>query len=494
MKKQFSQVIAIAIFTIAGTATAEAQAWSLTGNAGTAPGVNFIGTRDNKTLVFKTNNTGRMRITDVGIVGINATNPVGKLNVGGTSNHLSLSSPGNVVVGDITGFNVGFDATQIQARINGKAANLTLNNFGGTTFIGSSTKSSTGLVANGTSYGLSGYSSNSGSTGVNGAGPSADGFGVAGSGFYGTFGYSPTNFGYGIYGQGANGAYGVEGYSNVSIGVFGATGNSSSYAGFFVGNVYTTGSYMSSDEKLKQNIQDFSSAMNIIKQLHPKQYQYRRDGNFRQMNLPEGQHYGLIAQDVEKILPDLVKDSKFDVIKQVQSKVFTDPKNLDAQRTTSIMTKSGETIDFKALNYTEFIPIIIKGMQEQQQTIETLQQINQNLQQQINDLKQQVQNISVTKTDLSVNKSVSNTGYLLQNSPNPFSSNTVIRCFLPANIHNAQLSIFSADGKPLKTYSLSNNGMNEVTVNTASLASGQYSYSLIIDGKVADTKAMVLMK
>jgi|GEM_PF-3857655 len=35
MKKQFSQVIAIAIFTIAGTATAEAQAWSLTGNAGT---------------------------------------------------------------------------------------------------------------------------------------------------------------------------------------------------------------------------------------------------------------------------------------------------------------------------------------------------------------------------------------------------------------------------------------------------------------------------
>jgi len=74
MKKQFSQIIAIAIFTIAGTATAEAQAWSLTGNAGTAPGVNFIGTRDNKTLVFKTNNTGRMRITDAGIVGINATN------------------------------------------------------------------------------------------------------------------------------------------------------------------------------------------------------------------------------------------------------------------------------------------------------------------------------------------------------------------------------------------------------------------------------------
>ncbi len=361
-----------------------------------------------------------------------------------------------------------------------------LNDFGGTTFIGSSSKSSTGLVANGTSYGLSGYSSNSGSTGVNGGGP-ADGFGVAGSGYYGTFGYSSSG-GYGIYGQGASGSYGVEGYSNLSIGVYGATGNSSSYAGFFVGNVYTTGSYLGSDEKLKQNIQDFSSAMNIISQLHPKQYQYRQDGNFKQMNLPQGSHYGLIGQDVEKVLPNLVKDSKFDVMKSVQSKVFADPQNPTAQSTTSMMTRSGETIDFKALNYTELIPIMIKGMQEQQQTIESLQQTNQNLQQQINDLKQQMQS-------LSANKPVSsNAGYLLQNSPNPFSSNTIIRCFLPSNIHQAQLSVFSSDGKPLKTYTLSNSGMNEVTINAGSLTSGQYSYSLIIDGKVADTKTMVLMK
>lgn len=39
-----------------------AQSWSLNGNAGTTPGTNFIGTTDNKDLVFKTNNVERVRI------------------------------------------------------------------------------------------------------------------------------------------------------------------------------------------------------------------------------------------------------------------------------------------------------------------------------------------------------------------------------------------------------------------------------------------------
>ncbi len=40
--------------------------WSLTGNSGTTPGNNFIGTTDNKDLVFKTNNSEKMRIYNNG--------------------------------------------------------------------------------------------------------------------------------------------------------------------------------------------------------------------------------------------------------------------------------------------------------------------------------------------------------------------------------------------------------------------------------------------
>jgi hypothetical protein len=51
--------------------------------------------------------------------------------------------------------------------------------------------------------------------------------------------------------------------------------------------------------------------MNIINQLRPKHYQYRQDGNYKLMNLPKGERYGLIAEDVEKVLPGLVKESKY---------------------------------------------------------------------------------------------------------------------------------------------------------------------------------------
>ncbi|MCK9256141.1 MAG: hypothetical protein M0P36_10190 [Bacteroidales bacterium] len=53
--------------------------WKLTGNVNTNPGSHFIGTTDSHALVFKTNNTERMRITHDGKVGIGTDSPWGAL-------------------------------------------------------------------------------------------------------------------------------------------------------------------------------------------------------------------------------------------------------------------------------------------------------------------------------------------------------------------------------------------------------------------------------
>lgn len=58
--------------------------WSLTGNAGTTPGANFIGTSDNKALVFKTNGSERMRVDASGNLGVGTATPSDKLDVSGT--------------------------------------------------------------------------------------------------------------------------------------------------------------------------------------------------------------------------------------------------------------------------------------------------------------------------------------------------------------------------------------------------------------------------
>lgn len=51
------------------------DAWELTGNAGTNIATNFLGTTDNNSLAFRTNNIERMRILNSGNVGIGTTTP-----------------------------------------------------------------------------------------------------------------------------------------------------------------------------------------------------------------------------------------------------------------------------------------------------------------------------------------------------------------------------------------------------------------------------------
>ncbi len=456
------------------------------------PGIySFNGTNWGSASYWKQSSTGLLFYND-GNVGIGLGNPHAKLQVTG-GNYIALTSGGYEIIGDTNSYNLVFDNYQIQTRYNGTYTSLNINPFGGTTYVGNSSHSTYGLIGYGSEYGLTGYSYDDGFTAVQGTNFGSGGFGVAGHGYYGAYGYS-ANGGYGVYGQGANGSYGVEGYSNTTIGVYGATGNSSSYAGFFVGSVYTTGTYQSSDEKLKQNIKDVSTAMNIINQLHPKIYQYRQDGDYKLMNLPGGEHYGLIAQDVEKILPNLVKDSKFDVMKSVQSKAFADAKNSNEQSTTPLMTKSGEVIDFKTLNYTELIPIIIKGMQEQQAVIDKQQnQINQQ-QQQIDQLKQLVEKVTGNSNTSSVYAGALSSAALLQNIPNPYKNSTTIQYNLPAKFSSAQIIVTDNAGKILKQVNVSGAGKGSVNINASSLAAGNYNYSLWIDGRLIETKQMILSR
>src|SRR5437763_181265 len=69
--------------------------------------------------------------------------------------------------------------------------------------------------------------------------------------------------------MGRGSSYGLVGHG----GPYGIYGYGTTYAGYFNGTVFTTATYTGSDQKLKQNIRDFTSAMDIISKLHPKQYE-----------------------------------------------------------------------------------------------------------------------------------------------------------------------------------------------------------------------------
>ncbi len=66
-----------------GTVVTATNAWNLTGNIGTDPSTNFLGTTDNKDVVFKTNSLERVRFTKNGWVGIGTVTPKAALEIKG---------------------------------------------------------------------------------------------------------------------------------------------------------------------------------------------------------------------------------------------------------------------------------------------------------------------------------------------------------------------------------------------------------------------------
>jgi hypothetical protein len=87
--KQHQLTCAIAIAAIACCAhgkTFSQTDWHITGNSGTNPTTNFVGTTDNQGFSFRTNNAIRMRISPTGNIGIGTTAPVQKLDVNGNIN------------------------------------------------------------------------------------------------------------------------------------------------------------------------------------------------------------------------------------------------------------------------------------------------------------------------------------------------------------------------------------------------------------------------
>jgi hypothetical protein len=159
---------------------------------------------------------------------------------------------------------------------------------------------------------------------------------------------------YGVYGF-------VDGGSGINYGIFGnATGGSTNYAGYFSGNVTVTGTFTNpSDERFKENMQPFRNALSKIKLMNVHTFNFKQMEKEKQLVLPEGQQIGLIAQELEEILPELVVDN-----------VHAYDKNEGIEGA----EKDMEKIEYKGINYIGLIPVLIEAMKEQQQQIEELKQ------------------------------------------------------------------------------------------------------------------------
>ncbi len=148
--------------------------------------------------------------------------------------------------------------------------------------------------------------------------------------------------------------YGVYAYApgdptGTDYGIYAETKSDGEDAGYFNGDITVTGTFNNpSDKKLKKNVEVYTSALAKLDQVKTYAYNFKQKGS---LNLPEGQHYGFVAQEVEQIMPELVEE-------KVHAPATS--KNGDKQ-----VTKKR----YKSVNYLEFIPLLTQALNEQQKLI-----------------------------------------------------------------------------------------------------------------------------
>jgi hypothetical protein len=125
------------------------------------------------------------------------------------------------------------------------------------------------------------------------------------------------------------------------------TAPTSSYVFTVNGSALASGGvWQNSDERLKVDIKKIVNPLESLKKLDAVTYTFKQDimvdklGSPTKLNLPTEKQYGFIAQEVQKNFPELVKEG---------------------------------IGGYLALNYTEFIPMLVAGITKQQEQIEQLQ-------------------------------------------------------------------------------------------------------------------------
>jgi len=81
---------------------------------------------------------------------------------------------------------------------------------------------------------------------------------------------------------------------------------------------------------------------------------------------------------------------------------------------------------------------------------------------------------------------------LYQNTPNPFTGETVIGYYVPDTAHSAYLRFMTATGAVAKAISLSSFGKGEVNISANELSPGVYFYTLVVDGQIVNSRQMIV--
>mgnify|MGYP002623809206 CR=1 FL=1 len=279
-------------------------------------------------------------------------------------------------------------------------------------------------------------------------------------------------------------AAGVMGYATwgTSAAIYGSAYSSTPsfsysglYAGYFNGNMRVTGStysnayltssgsiysYMtplanafpSTDNENNERVSDKLSQLQAVQFLRDEAG--KKPSDYSQTSEARGEaklspiQYGLDPKQLKEVYPELVYEDE-----------------------------NGNV----SINYVEMVPLLVQSINELSQELAELKGTSSKK------AKKKAEATTIDEATFEVD-----IVRMDQNKPNPFSESTVITLNIPKNTQKANIFIYDMSGKQVKAIPVSERGETNITVFASDLTAGMYIYTLVVDGKVAVTRKMIV--
>jgi len=235
-----------------------------------------------------------------------------------------------------------------------------------------------------------------------------------------------------------------------------------------------------SDKRLKKNISSYNGGLEEILSLNPVKFSYNGKAGIED----KSEHIGLIAQEYQKVAPYAVSDYVYAPNKEYDNSGVLKSLGSGVERYLSI--------DASPIRY-----MLVNAIKEQQSMIDEKQELIDELETRISKLEQLVSeslnaneeinviNVELTKYDVAS---------LEQNIPNPFIGSTSIHYVIPTDSQKASIKIYDIEGREIRTVNILNKGKGVINIEANNLPASTYTYQLIVDGRIIDSKRMLLNK
>ena len=258
-------------------------------------------------------------------------------------------------------------------------------------------------------------------------------------------------------------------------------------------NLRVNGVNITSDARLKENVESLQNTLGIIDQLNGVSYNYKLS-EINKYREPDGSKFSQDLSTQKNTNSDLSTNAAL-TEKEIQDKLYQSEierkeaeeasrKRIgflaqDVEKVLPELVRTDEN-GIKSIDYTGFIPLIVESLKEMQQTIQDQQNEIENL-----------RNLLPEGTKSMLRSTSTNNINVVEGAKLYNRAGTSVSYILPSAFSNAYLQVFDIAGRILKKITLTTPN-DIVEINPSEIGLGTFIYVLYVDGQKADTLKKII--